>query len=252
MADLPITEDAIRTVAADVDRTAEEIGAAVETLHDVIDAKLLEHYKKCWLEGGDNHRILSFPADNAVWFAFNRLQLEKEVRESDYELEPDLIIYAAQANKVSLNETWDATIKMPVQFARKYTNIAYYPIRISKSDDWERGIQHVMQIFENYLFNYDMSPAEALDLWAVDRMDMQAWEWAKVRQVGDEAVRKNVRQARDKFSDDENGRTYDVNDISTAKIEDIPDEFHDTENDMIYMPTYEQTGELKDEYGDES
>jgi hypothetical protein len=44
-----------------------------------------------------------------------------------------------------------------------------------------------------------LRPAEIIDYWVVENQEMPLAEWARDRNVGKEAVRKNIRQAKSKI-----------------------------------------------------
>lgn len=53
-----------------------------------------------------------------------------------------------------------------------------------------------------YFFHQGLSPAEVVDYWMIEKTEFTPDNWAKIRDVQPEAVRKNVRQAKEKLPRD--------------------------------------------------
>jgi len=134
---------------------------------------------------------------------------------------------------VSISKSTYAKINDPI----------YYPIFVEKTDDWKNGYYHAMQMFRLYLHHYEMSAAEALDYWALEKTNTDTTEWAKARRVGREAVRKNARKGSEKLTDESSGITHPKNQISAVNVDEVPDDL--VEDDRVYIPLREDLDETE-------
>jgi hypothetical protein len=233
MEDTVIPERHIVAVAADSKHTTDEITEAVQTLHDAIQSRLPTHYEQCWFKGGKNHLLFDFDGQSSSWFAFNSYDLKDELQHSDEELSDELLLLAAEANLKFFQDQFGYSVSISKTNYNKSTDPLYYPICIEKSQEWQNGFYHAMQMLKRYLFHYEMSAAEALDYWALERVNVDTTEWSKVRRVGRSAVRKNARQGSDKLGDETLGQTHHKNQIEAVRVEDVPDNLQD--DDRVYV-----------------
>lgn len=72
------------------------------------------------------------------------------------------------------------------------------PFVIDYPENWARARENI-QSHWGHFFSHGFSPAEAIDYWMTQKTEFTPENWAKVRDVQPEAVRKNVRQAKDKL-----------------------------------------------------
>ncbi|RBI60076.1 hypothetical protein DMJ13_20640 [halophilic archaeon] len=73
------------------------------------------------------------------------------------------------------------------------------PFIIDYPDNWALARDMIHQHW-GYFLHQGLSPAELLDYWIVQKTEFTPKNWAKVRDVHPEAVRKNIRQAKNKLS----------------------------------------------------
>lgn len=73
------------------------------------------------------------------------------------------------------------------------------PFIIDYPDNWALAREMIHQHW-GYFLHQRLSPAELLDYWMVQKTEFTPKNWAKVRDVHPEAVRKNIRQAKNKLS----------------------------------------------------
>lgn len=234
MVDSPIPEEHIVAIAADSKHTTDEIAEATRILHDVIQSRLPTHYEKCWHKGGKNHLLFNFNGQDAAFFAFNSYDLKDELRHSDDNLSDELLILAAESNLRFFQKQMGYSVSISKSTCAKITDPVYYPLYVEKTQEWKNGYYHAMQMFKRYLYQYEMSAAEALDYWALEKTNTDTTEWSTVRRVGREAVRKNSRSGSEKLTDESLGKTHEKNQISAVNVEDVPDDLKD--EDRVYIP----------------
>ena len=75
------------------------------------------------------------------------------------------------------------------------------PFVIDYPENWSRALGVVHQYWGHF-FHHGLTPAEVVDYWMVQKSPFTPENWAEVRGVGPEAVRKNVRGARAKLPQD--------------------------------------------------
>lgn len=238
-----LREEYITSAASESDYGVEEVRDAVRQIHDAVQANLLDHYERCWLSGGLDYHL--YDIDDEVWFALGEERVVEDLRDQDTEISPGLRRTALAAFRDAFQANGD-TITLYRNIAERRTDPMFYPVCVQKSEEWVRGEQHTMQMFEAFVSRSKMSAAEALDYWATEFMDEGAATWCGKRDVSAEAVRKNRRQAQEKMAEYGFGDEYDVNDIHVDKAENGPDEgVFDEGSERYYVPiggrlTYEE------------
>jgi hypothetical protein len=118
----------------------------------------------------------------------------------------------------------DVTLAVPGAIARYHKSDLWYPIHVPYPDEWQNGEWHSFQRFQELVSRYELSPAEALDYWAVERNNEDALSWGGKRNVQPEAVRKNIRQAKEKLNDEDLGAAHKTEQIQIVPAGDVPDE----------------------------
>lgn len=232
-----IRSDIVNQVAAESTFTASELKDGIQKLQDALEPRINYHYQKNCLEGGRDRLILK--SDYSYWFAFVIHDIAREFEKSDMEMESDLLRTVALTHLEDFQDK-GFTVSFSRQVANSLTEPFYYPIRVTFPEGWRKGKHNVKQRFQELVFHNEMTPAEALDFWMVDDMDEMPADWANQRRVDPEAVRKNVRQAREKIKDSELSATYEVNDIRAQEVEQIPEgEPYDEDAERFYVPTAE-------------
>lgn len=228
--------------AANTEHTTDELLRVSHELEEGIQENLLEHFKRSRLRSGYDYWLLNDNrGDPGVWLAFNKRELVEEFGgvESNEEYTKLLIIASIYLDTF---QTDGYTIAVPGPVARSYEDPFFYPIHVGFPDGWSDSEYHTYQKFEELISRYDFSPAEALDYWVSTQIGKESHEWAGVRGVQTEAIRKNVRQARDKLQDEELGASHERENIRAVPVDEIPSgEPHDSDKDIFYVPTEEST-----------
>jgi len=188
-------EEAIREAAAASEYTADQVRAAAECIHDVIQDDLYDYYDKAINSGGVDN--LLYELGDEVVFALAPRRIARETKRYDDSLEEGQIFAAIEASLTDFQAD-DRTVAISGTVARSRDPPAFYPIRVKKTEEWQLGEAHALQMFEAYTSRAEMSASEALDYWVTDRMGKRPEEWAAFRNVGAEAVRKNRRQGRER------------------------------------------------------
>ncbi|WP_395166366.1 hypothetical protein [Natrinema pallidum] len=221
--------------AAKSEYTVEELQETAEKLEDAIQSRLHKHFKRCRLESGYNYWLLEDYGDS-VWLAFNEFELQEEMRRADIEFDPGRLFTVA-SGYLQQFQSDDITLAVPGPVARSYEDPFFYPIRVRYPDGWDDGQQHTFNRFQELVWRFDLSPAEALDFWVVERMGQDAIDWSGKRGVQPEAVRKNVRQAREKVGN-EYGASHERETLRVVRADEVPSgKPHDPDKDLFYVPT---------------
>lgn len=228
----------ITNAAADSEYTADELSQTAKELERAIQSRLVKHFERCRLKSGGDYWLLEDHRGRpGVWLAFNQFEFEEELRKADRDCDPGMLFAVASAYLEQF-QARDLTIAIPGPVARSYNDPFFVPIHVGYPDGWEDGEWHAFQRFQELIWRYDMTPAEALDYWIVSRLNQSPSEWAGKRNVQAEAVRKNVRQASDKLLDDDLGAAHEREQIRPVNATDVPsDGLHDDEKDLFYVPT---------------
>jgi hypothetical protein len=248
---MAIQDRFLTEVAAESEYTREELAEAEQTIEQALQEGLLKHYKSSRVRGGTDYWILTEEQGETpgVWLALTTLDLTKALRDTGYDVERGKLAAVAIAHLDRFQDI-GFTIGIPGSVARRVTDPMFYPIFVEYPEGWRDGEHHSLQRFQRLLGNFDLSSAEALDYWATTRMNQDAKDWAGVRGVDPEAVRKNVRQAHEKIEarrEDESESPYEVNRLRTVDVEEVPDDDpHDPEKDMFYAPLDESESEEPD------
>lgn len=233
----PVAGEYLKEAAARSEYTEEELRETAAKLEQAIQSRLHEHFRNCRLRAGENYWILEW--EDTVWLALNEFEINQEIREAGYNEDPAKLELVAQAHLEQFQSN-GITIAIPGPVRRHYEDPLFYPIGVSYPEEWQDGFWHTFQRFQELVSRYDHSPAEALDYWAVEKRNESAADWAVKRGVQPEAVRKNVRQAKEKLGDSERGASPPEAKLRTVKLDKVPDgESQDEEEDMAYVPPFE-------------
>lgn len=109
--------------------------------------------------------------------------------------------------------------------------------QIAYPDRWLDGKWQPFQRFQELVARCEMSPAEALDYWAVHHANVDSIDWAANRDVDPEAVRKNIRQAKAKLNDENLEATHEAETFNVVRTDEIPAvESHYPDKDVFYVP----------------
>jgi hypothetical protein len=238
---MAVKDQYLTEVAAESAFTREELATAAEVVEQTLQDRLLRHYERAQLRGGTDYWLLRIEQGNdpGVWLAFTIQELKQELREPDYDVESGQLSAVAIAYLEQF-QAMGYTVGVPGSIARSIKDPVFYPIYVGYPEGWKDGEYNTLQRFQRLLARFDLSPAEALDYWAMERMNKTANDWSSVRGVDPEAVRKNVRQAEEKIQtlrDDDTERPYETNRLRVVDLEELPSgDPHDPDKDMFYVP----------------
>ena len=241
---MALGNDIAKEIAAQNEYTIDDLRDADQKLEGAIQSRLHNHFERCRLKTGSDYWLFEDLGGQSVWLAFTEHDLQEELRKTDTDIPYERLITVAEAYLEEFQEH-GITLAMPGMLARQLKEPFYFPIRVRYPDGWKDGEWHSYQRIEELVFRYEMSPAEALDWWAVERMNKDSTEWATKRGVGAEAIRKNVRQAKAALEDDELGVTREGEIVQVVSSDEVPSGGpHDPEKDLFYVPTEEQIEEF--------
>lgn len=240
-----IDERFIERFAAENEVTKSDLEEYAEEIHEALQENLHEHFRRCRLESGSDYWILEHPRDG-VWLALTKYQIQEELRKTDHEIDHEKIHAVAHASLDEFqNKGW--TVEVPGSVWRSRDADIFFPIYVRYPEGWMEGQYFTFQRIQEFVWRYEMSPAEAMDYWTTEYMNRKPESWAGKRNVGPEAIRKNVRQAKEKLDDPENGATHEKAQFKTVSLDDVPeDKIHDTDKDVVYVPTSEQADRMSE------
>lgn len=239
-----ISEKYLKEYAAETAFTTDELLETAEKLETAIQSRLNKHFKRSRLRRGRDYWLSD--DGSSVWLAFNKSQLGEEMREADMDFDGAKLVTVARAH-LELFQQNGATIEVPGSVARHISDRLFYPIRVSYPEQWQGGKSHAFQEFQELVWRYDMTPAEALDYWATEYMNHTAADWAAKRDVEAEAVRKNVRQSEEKLGDENLGVSHENSVLRAVPVDEVPSGMpHDEEKDVFYTPTEESIEGVED------
>lgn len=231
-----VTDRYLTEAAADFGHSRSELREVAEILEAAIQSNLTDHFESCRLSRGRDYWILE--QSDGVWLAFTEHDLKEELQSADADVAFEKVRTVAWAYLLQF-QARDLTIAIPGSVARHLEDPFFYPIFVTWPDGWEAGVEYTRQQFTELLNYYKFTPAEALDYWAVNEIGYEPYEWAGIRNVQAEAIRKNVRQAHDKLNDDERGATHANSQLRAVSVNDLPADgsVHDPEQNRFYIPT---------------
>lgn len=236
-----VFDEHLSKVAAETTHTISDLRETADKLEQAIQSRLPEHFQSSRLYSGLDYWVLEHQdgRDRGIWLAFNKFELHEEMRETDIEFGSKRLLAVAHAH-LDQFQALDLTLAIPGPISRKYEDPFFFPIFVSYPPNWEDSEWNTYQRFEELVGRYGLTPAEALDYWVLTRTNFNPTDWAGTRDVHPEAVRKNVRQAKDKMADIDAEPRRERNQIRAVDIDDIPDDSpHDTDTDLFYIPTAE-------------
>jgi len=227
----------LEEAAENNDFSLSELEEVEEKLVSAIQSRLNKHWKHSQLRSGEDYWLLE--DGQGVWLALNDYELHEELREADIECNSRLVKVVAFGHLVGFQQQ-NATIAVPGAIARYNKSDLWYPIYVPFPEEWQNGERHSRQRLQRLVSRYNMSPAEALDYWATTRHNEDSNSWGAKRDVQPEAVRKNVRQAKEKLNDEDLGAAHEKEKIRIVSTDEVPsDKPHDEEKDLFYIPTEE-------------
>ncbi|SEP33477.1 hypothetical protein SAMN05216388_10982 [Halorientalis persicus] len=242
---MALSEQRLREKAANSEYTVDELDLLAESLERTLQSQLTEHFKQSRLKRGPDYWLLE--DSHGVWLALSEYELQKMLKEAEVEFDSQKLLKIAFAHLESFQDM-GYTIAVPMSVARYLEDSLFFAIYVRFPEEFQNGEYHTFQRFQELLYRYEMSPAEALDYWAVEHMNESARGWGAKRNVQPEAIRKNIRQAKEKLKDEELGATHENSVLRTASVDEIPPgKPHDPEKDLLYVPTEDYVEEHSEE-----
>lgn len=242
MATIPTAGIQLR--AAECGYSETELSQLAEKVNEAFQANLNEHFKRSRLESGRDYWILE--DSRGVWLARSRYDVRKQLRDEDYDCDLEMLDELLEAYIYDF-QLLDMTLKIPGTVARSLEDPLFVPIYIDFPEGWDTGQFYTLQRFSELIWRYELTPSEALDYWAVKRMKTDSQKWAGRRDVSPEAIRKNIRQAEEKLSDDELGASHPNGTIQAAPLDEVPEDNHfDRDVDRVYIPARDAVTERKE------
>jgi len=217
----PLTEDSTRDAAAEYTITYDELDDALGRLQAALEDNLNDYYEAAWLRGGPQNHLYNMD-NRGVYFAFVPPELynSEEVRALDLDEETFDAITEAHMNNAAI---WGFDVDRPTSYANTFTH-DFYPYYIEYPERWRDALFHA-RMRMMYLLQHGMTPAEALDYWALDSgpgsltSNENTDRWHAARGVDREAIYKTRRQAREKLDDEDARPYYAKQNIEGAEID---------------------------------
>lgn len=216
----PITEDATKDAAAEYPVTYEQVDRALAQVQDVLEDYLNEFYVNAWISSGEQNHLVDSP--EGVFFGFTPTGFANKEYIRKLDLDDDVFDAVCQAHQ-NMAAVWGFDVDRPTSYANTYVD-DFQPFYIRYPENWQSALYHA-RIQVMYLLQHEMTPAEALDYWALDfgqgslSGSQNEERWYASRGVGREAVSKTRRQAREKMQDPEKRPYYEEQDIEVTEID---------------------------------
>lgn len=199
MGDIEHQSEAVRYVAQNTEFTTGDVDSILHDLEYCLQGKLVTLYETAWSKGRKQNFITHFA--DTVCFANS-----EQGWWHDY----------VSDSTLSKSE-FSAALMYHQYFARNILGFLvetktskqepFLPIFIELPDSWADAGTVAGYYFE-YYFQFGLTPAEALDHWLCQRQGWEARTVAAWRDVGAEAVQKNLRQAQEKLGDYSNAEVF--------------------------------------------
>lgn len=216
----PITEDATKDAAAEYPVTYEQLDRALAQVQDVLVERLDKFYVDAWISSGEQNHLANSP--EGVFFGFTPTGFANKEYIINLDLSDEVFDAVCQAHR-NMAAVWGFDVDRPTSYANTYVD-DFQPFYITYPENWLSALFHA-RIQVMYLLQHEMTPAEALDYWALDfgkgslTSNKNQDRWYASRGVGREAVSKTRRQAREKMEDSEKQPYYEEQNIEIAELD---------------------------------
>jgi len=232
----PAVPDAyIEEVAERTDFSVDDVRIGLRVLHDAVQSRVDEQYRRARDPDGPNHLLVDDEA--SAWFAFAFADLRAELEAAGYEVDDDLLAAVAAVNMTVFQEGHDRTVSFPRDLADPSDTPFFYPVYVAKPDWWREAETRALRSLVG-LLESGSSPAAALDAWAVTLAGSDPEEWAAVRGVDAERVRRNAAKAPDPAPEA-------AADLRAEARDGVPDGPYDPETDRLFVPTTDQLAAVR-------
>jgi len=230
-----ISDSIVTEVAAESEYPIEDLERAIMDVNDALQSRFTYHYKEAKLRRGTDHLAMRL-GDSDFWFALTFRDVIGEVRRADLDIERKLLFHVADAHLADFQDS-GFTLSIPLKLARRRKDPMYYPIHVDPPQEWSEVRYHTFQQLREFTSRHEMTAAEALDFWISEEANVSNNEWAAYRGVDPEAVRKNIRQAKEKYGDPNLGASLPEQRILTERLEEIPEgDRIPQDDDRMYIP----------------
>lgn len=240
----PVPTDILEEVAAETEWPVDRLEKAAEQLNSAVLQRLPEHYDESRLASGPDYILQE--SHNETWLAMDPYDIDEDLNKAGVDMDPSLQRAVAIAH-LEHCQAYGSTISVPIQIASQIEDPVFYPIRVEKTEAWKRAEFHMLQLFQAFVSRQQMTGSEALDYWVTTHFDQSVMDWSGYRDVGREAIRKNVRQAEDKIEEHGHGTGYDANDIRFESLDEVSEHgVFDEEERRFYTPRREDVDEMRE------
>jgi hypothetical protein len=237
-------DEQLTTYAAESSYTLSELKDAHETIVADLQSSLTDIYEQAVLRGDYPDRWVMEYRDKGVWLAYSHTEMFHRVREMDADIDMEVVELVLFASLDHMQHRDKYTLSVPGGLLRNRGSARadrddpfYCPVFVPFPDQWKSGQRYTLHQFERLVSQYGLSPAEAMDYWVVDCQNVSPRSWAKLRGVTADAVRKNIRQAKEAFSEGGVDTKHDSITIEVAPLSEIPDDTpHDEDRDRFFTP----------------
>jgi hypothetical protein len=239
------SEEHLKELAANTEYTLNELDATAETLQETLQERLNKLFENNRLHSEDDYWLIDM--SGGAWIGFSIMELAEELRRTGHEYDNAQLQAVAYAHLEYFQDTMEMTVAVPAPVARRLEDAFIFPIYVSYPEEWRECQTHVLLRFQELVWRYGMSPAEALDYWVTEIQGQKLSMWAGKRGVEPEAVRKNVRQAREKIEDESLGAASKETNIRAVSLQEVPEDSpYDEEEGIFYVPTEAKAREWDD------
>lgn len=184
-------ENKIREIAQTEAVTAGQLSTILDRIEEAAQRSLDEYLDAAWNAPGSETTLV---AENAGAYVFAVEAGTWEAISEKLSLNDREVSAARTAHEEHASDLLTTTASPRFSFDEREALVVNYP------DNWDFCQEMVEWKLSRWAF-WGLSPAEILDYWMVEERSWEPRQWANERQVGAEAVRKNVRQAREKLND---------------------------------------------------
>jgi hypothetical protein len=215
--DTPLTTEIVRDAAADTRVTTDELNDALHTVQEHHLDNIYSLHESAWLHGGAQDHLFDTP--DGVFFAMPPFDLLEPLRDADGELQRAV----CTAHKLYAQH-WGFEVDTPTAYESSLKN-DYQPVFIRYPEIWTTALS-VARLRVQYLLSHDLTAAQALDYWGTEsghpniNSSVDLERWLSCRDVGREAVRKNVREASENLGDEDHQPYHPDQEIEVREVTD--------------------------------
>jgi len=190
----PIPSDHVQTAALSVDVPEEKLNEILSDIQSIAGENLAS-----FLEGSLVHRekaveVLNFKSNEEAILAVHPSTWAEHFSELDLADEEVRAVQDVYYNH-SIDRAKNGHNNLNSDSVKKFQGQL---LVVERPKGW--GVARLVTAWQMMEFAREgLRPAEIIDYWVVENQEMPLAEWARDRNVGKEAVRKNIRQAKSKI-----------------------------------------------------